>query len=77
MQYSAISCLSQFYGLSANYLFYVGKVVVMPKSVPELSDAVVRKLGHCGAKAAVYAVGGVSGLLLVCKSPARMPQHVV
>lgn len=43
----------------------------MPKSVPELSDAAVRRLRHRGAKAAVYAVGGVSGLLLVCKPPVR------
>jgi integrase len=48
----------------------------MPKSVPELSDAVVRRLRHRGAKAAVYAVGGVSGLLLVCKPPVRAGEAI-
>lgn len=41
----------------------------MPKLVPEMSDAAVRRLRHRGGKAAVYAVGGVAGLLLVCKPP--------
>lgn len=41
----------------------------MPKLVPEMSDAAVRRLRHRGDKAAVYAVGGVAGLLLVCKPP--------
>lgn len=41
----------------------------MPKLVPELSDAAVRRLRHRGKKSAVYAVGGVVGLLLVCKPP--------
>lgn len=41
----------------------------MARLVPEMSDAAVRRLRHRDGKAAVYAVGGVSGLLLVCKSP--------
>lgn len=41
----------------------------MARVVPEMSDAAVRRLRDRDGKAAVYAVGGVPGLLLVCKPP--------